>query len=575
MPTDDGYFVTAGIAAGANIVTASAGELLAREINPSVRRRTESCMRRLVALCVRHFGAVTALTLVALVLGTWGALHSPLDVFPEFVPSQVDDPDRSARLRAAAGRGAGHQAGRECRQRRRGAGDHAFRVHLPACRWSPSRSRRHRCAHGAPGHLRAPVGAGQQPARGRRDAQALAARVQHHGPAQDRPAVRQGRCLRAARPGRLGHQAAAAGGARRRARHRVRRRRRARFRSCRTCASSPAYNVTLSDAGGCGARGAAAARRRLHRSRRAARADQVADSRARHRRARRGGARGARQHAAAPARCRDGEEAPALRFGDALIMGKPGRAAVAGQPVWRQHAEHDARRGAGARRAAAGAQGAGHHALSGPAPSREFHRARARQPAGIAGDRRGADPGGAVPVPARLARGPDRLPGHPAVAAGGGGGAGPHGPDPQHHDPGRLRGGAGRAGGRRHHRHREHPAAPARERPARIARAAPGGHPRRHARSARTGDLCHRGGHRGLPAGAVLLQRAGPFRGAAGAGLHIRGAGLAGGGADLDAGAVRAAAASSRRAPRGTLAAAAEGMADLVGASRRAAPQSS
>jgi len=34
MPADDGYFVTAGIAAGANIVTASAGELLAREVNP-------------------------------------------------------------------------------------------------------------------------------------------------------------------------------------------------------------------------------------------------------------------------------------------------------------------------------------------------------------------------------------------------------------------------------------------------------------------------------------------------------------------------------------------------------------
>jgi CzcA family heavy metal efflux pump len=47
-------------------------------------------MRRLVALCVRHFGSVTALTLVALVLGTWGALHASLDVFPEFVPSQVE-----------------------------------------------------------------------------------------------------------------------------------------------------------------------------------------------------------------------------------------------------------------------------------------------------------------------------------------------------------------------------------------------------------------------------------------------------------------------------------------------------
>src|SRR6202045_5145076 len=47
-------------------------------------------MRAIVSLCVRHFGAVTALTVVALVLGCWGALQAPLDVFPEFVPSQVD-----------------------------------------------------------------------------------------------------------------------------------------------------------------------------------------------------------------------------------------------------------------------------------------------------------------------------------------------------------------------------------------------------------------------------------------------------------------------------------------------------
>ncbi len=47
-------------------------------------------IRAIVTLCVRHFGAVTALTVFALVLGCWGALRSPLDVFPEFVPSQVD-----------------------------------------------------------------------------------------------------------------------------------------------------------------------------------------------------------------------------------------------------------------------------------------------------------------------------------------------------------------------------------------------------------------------------------------------------------------------------------------------------
>jgi CzcA family heavy metal efflux pump len=46
-------------------------------------------MRALVALCVRHYGPVTALTVVALVLGAWAALQAPLDVFPEFVPTQV------------------------------------------------------------------------------------------------------------------------------------------------------------------------------------------------------------------------------------------------------------------------------------------------------------------------------------------------------------------------------------------------------------------------------------------------------------------------------------------------------
>jgi CzcA family heavy metal efflux pump len=47
-------------------------------------------MRAIIALCVRRFGAVTVLTVLALVLGCWGALDAPLDVFPEFVPSQVD-----------------------------------------------------------------------------------------------------------------------------------------------------------------------------------------------------------------------------------------------------------------------------------------------------------------------------------------------------------------------------------------------------------------------------------------------------------------------------------------------------
>jgi CzcA family heavy metal efflux pump len=47
-------------------------------------------MRSLVGLCVRHYGTLTALTIIALVLGGWKATQAPLDVFPEFVPSQVD-----------------------------------------------------------------------------------------------------------------------------------------------------------------------------------------------------------------------------------------------------------------------------------------------------------------------------------------------------------------------------------------------------------------------------------------------------------------------------------------------------
>jgi len=47
-------------------------------------------VRALVAFCVRQYGALTALSVLALILGVWGALQAPLDVFPEFVPTQVD-----------------------------------------------------------------------------------------------------------------------------------------------------------------------------------------------------------------------------------------------------------------------------------------------------------------------------------------------------------------------------------------------------------------------------------------------------------------------------------------------------
>jgi CzcA family heavy metal efflux pump len=47
-------------------------------------------MRSLIGICVRHYAVLTVLTLLALLLGAWGARQAPLDVFPDFVPSQVD-----------------------------------------------------------------------------------------------------------------------------------------------------------------------------------------------------------------------------------------------------------------------------------------------------------------------------------------------------------------------------------------------------------------------------------------------------------------------------------------------------
>src|SRR5579859_7227580 len=47
-------------------------------------------MRWLVGLCVRYAGTLATLTLIALVAGLWATQNAPLDVFPDFVPSTVD-----------------------------------------------------------------------------------------------------------------------------------------------------------------------------------------------------------------------------------------------------------------------------------------------------------------------------------------------------------------------------------------------------------------------------------------------------------------------------------------------------
>jgi Cu/Ag efflux pump CusA len=46
-------------------------------------------MEWLIALCVRRRAATVILGVLALILEIWGAWNTPLDVFPEFVPSQV------------------------------------------------------------------------------------------------------------------------------------------------------------------------------------------------------------------------------------------------------------------------------------------------------------------------------------------------------------------------------------------------------------------------------------------------------------------------------------------------------
>src|SRR5438445_7513187 len=47
-------------------------------------------MRWLVSLCVRYAGTIATLTLIVLVAGLWATRSAPLDVFPDFVPSTVD-----------------------------------------------------------------------------------------------------------------------------------------------------------------------------------------------------------------------------------------------------------------------------------------------------------------------------------------------------------------------------------------------------------------------------------------------------------------------------------------------------
>ena len=235
-PTPDGYFVTEGVSCRRQGRDRRGRPTAGKRIRLG-RGAGLTMMRALVTLCVRHFGAVTALSVLALVLGCWGALRSPLDVFPEFVPSQVD-------IQTEAPGFAPQQVEELVTKQVENAVNGAAGLATLRSESIPGLSVvTITFADGIDVHI----------AR-----QGISERLSELG--SSLPAgvgtpklsplvsstmdllkigllVRQGRCLRAARRGGLDHQAAVAGGAGRGARHRVRRRTCGRSRFCPTCTS--------------------------------------------------------------------------------------------------------------------------------------------------------------------------------------------------------------------------------------------------------------------------------------------------------------------------------------------------
>ncbi len=241
-------------------------------------------------------------------------------------------PDRGAGVRAATGRGAGHEAHRERGEWHRGTRDAALGVHSRVVGRDHHVCEERGCTRGAAGDRGTPRGARQHAAGRRRDAQAFPARLEHHGPAEDRPPVRQGRCLHAARCRGLGDQAAPPRRTGCCARHRLRRRSTADPDSSghRQAGELQRHHQR---GGGCGTHSAAAARRWLHRSRLPADPDQVADPSARRRRPRRGGRHRAQQHPHTAARSRRGEDGAGTALRRCADHGQARSAAVTGESI--------------------------------------------------------------------------------------------------------------------------------------------------------------------------------------------------------------------------------------------------
>jgi len=147
-------------------------------------------MRTLVGLCVRHYGTLTALTIIALVLVAGTRMQARSNVFPEFVPSQVDiqteapgfAPQQVEELVPPQVEFCGEWRCRDCND--------AIRVHTGLVRLTITFNDGID-VHVASKRFGAAVGARWYFARRCRYAETLPSRIQHHDLLQDRTGVRQ------------------------------------------------------------------------------------------------------------------------------------------------------------------------------------------------------------------------------------------------------------------------------------------------------------------------------------------------------------------------------------------------
>ena len=180
--------------------------------------------RSLVHFCLRFRGVVIALACVVLVYGIEVARSAKLDVFPEFVPPQVGDPDGGAWPRRRAGGDAGDHTGRDRGQRARPSDRAALRVDPGALGRDGGLRGRDRCLPRPPA-AGGEAGRALVPAPARRPrADDVAAHLVHDGPAQDRPRLGSTLAHGAAHLRRLDASPAPARDPRRRPGDRLRRR---------------------------------------------------------------------------------------------------------------------------------------------------------------------------------------------------------------------------------------------------------------------------------------------------------------------------------------------------------------